>query len=370
MAQVDAVVIGAGVIGLAIARALALRGLEVVILEAEHKFGQGTSARNSEVIHAGLYYSPGSRKAHACVNGRRRLYAYAQRCGIAHRKSGKLVVATGPDEEAKLAALLERGRANGVEGLQLLSAAQARALEPELQCSAALLCAESGLIDTHAFMLQLLGDAEANGAAIAYLSPFAAAAPAAHGWILRTGGAEPFELSARWLVNAAGLQAQQVASAMEAYPAARIPPQHWAKGNYFKLQGRSPFSRLIYPLPVAGGLGVHLTLDLQGQAKFGPDVQWVDALDYRVDPTRAASFYGEVRRYWPGLPDNALVADYAGIRPKLSGPADTPRDFEIDGPGDHGLAGLVHLFGIESPGITASLALAEEVAALLHDSEA
>lgn len=369
MAQIDAVVVGAGVIGLAIARALAVRGVEVIILEAENKFGQGTSARNSEVIHAGLYYSQGSRKARACVEGRRLLYRYAEHHGIAHRKSGKLVVATSPNEEHALQSLLERGRTNGVEGLQLLTARQAKELEPDLQCTAALLSAESGLIDTHAYMLNLLGEAEAHGASIAYVSPLESAAPTADGWTLRTGGAEPFEITARWLINAGGLHAQQIAAATEGYPASRIPPQHWAKGNYFKLQGRTPFSRLIYPVPVQGGLGVHLTLDLQGQAKFGPDVEWVDTLDYRVDQTRADSFYSEVRRYWPGLPDHALVADYAGIRPKLYGPGDAARDFEIDGPGDHGLAGLVHLFGIESPGITASLAIAEEVASLLHDSE-
>jgi L-2-hydroxyglutarate oxidase LhgO len=369
MPQVDAVVVGAGVIGLAIARELALGGAEVVILETENKFGQGTSARNSEVIHAGLYYAPGSRKAHACVEGRRKLYAYADRAGIAHRKSGKLIVATGADEEAALQTLQKRGQDNGVEGLQLLSARQAKLLEPDLQCTAALLSAESGLIDTHGYMLSLLGDAEAHGASIAYLSPLERAVPIADGWSVQTGGPEPFELTTRWLVNAAGLHAQQIAAATEGYPASRIPPKHWAKGNYFKLQGRTPFTRLIYPIPVQGGLGVHLTLDLQGQAKFGPDVEWVDTLDYRVDQSRAQSFYSEVRRYWPGLPDNALVADYAGIRPKLSGPHDAARDFEIDGPAGHGLAGLVHLFGIESPGITSSLALAEEVASLLHQDD-
>ena len=272
------------------------------------------------------------------------------------------MVANGANEDAQLAGLLVRAQANGVEGLQMLSAAQALAMEPDLRCTSALYSPESGVIDTHGLMLGLLGDAEANGAAIAYRSPFESAEPLADGWRVRTGGDEPFELHTQWLVNAAALQAQAVAARVAGYPSARIPPRHWAKGNYFKLQGRAPFTRLIYPVPVQGGLGVHLTLDLQGQAKFGPDVEWVDTLDYRVDPRRADAFYAAVRRYWPGLPTDALVPDYAGIRPKIYGPGEPARDFEIDTPADHGLPGLVQLFGIESPGITASLALADEVA--------
>ena len=365
MDHVGCVVVGAGVIGLAMARAFARRGLETIILEAESAFGQGVSARNSEVIHAGLYGAPSWRKTFACVHGRRQLYAYAAQRGIAHRKVGKLVVANGSAEEAQLDRLMLTAQANGVEGLQRLSAAQARAMEPELRCSSALFSAESGVIDTHGLMLSLLGDAEALGAVVAYRSRFESAEPVAGGWRVRTGGDEPAQLHARWLVNAAGLQAQAVAACVAGYSLSRIPRSHWAKGNYFKLRGRAPFTHLIYPVPVPGGLGVHLTLDLQGQAKFGPDVEWVNALDYCVDPRRGDAFCDAVRRYWPGLPSHALGPDYAGIRPKLSGPGEPARDFEIDTPAEHGLPGLVQLFGIESPGLTASLALAGEVASLV-----
>lgn len=365
MDRVGCVVVGAGVIGLAVARAMALRGLETVVLESESAFGQGVSSRNSEVIHAGLHGGAGWRKAAACIAGRRLLYAYAAQHGVAHRKLGKLLVANGGDEDALLHGLLLKAQAHGVEGLQTLSAAQAAALEPGLRCTSALLSPESGVIDVHGLMLSLLGDAEAHGAAVVYRSPFEGAEPVVEGWQLRIGGSEPFALQTRWLVNSAGLQAQAVAARVAAYPVSRIPQHHWAKGNYFKLQGRAPFGRLVYPVPVQGGLGVHLTLDLQGQAKFGPDVEWVDTLDYRVDRHRAEAFYAEVRRYWPGLPEHALVPDYAGIRPKISGPQDAARDFLIDAPPDHGLPGLVQLFGIESPGVTASLALADELGALV-----
>jgi L-2-hydroxyglutarate oxidase LhgO len=370
MEQTDCIVIGAGVIGLAIARAMAAKGLDTVILESESAFGQGVSSRNSEVIHAGLHGAAGWRKAAACIAGRRLLYAYAAERDIAHRKLGKLLVANGNTEDALLHALLLKAQAHGVEGLQPLSAAQAQALEPALRCTSALLSTESGVIDVHGLMLSLLGDAEAQGAAVVYRSPFEGAEPVAHGWQVRVGGSEPFELQTRWLVNAAGLQAQAAAACIAGYPAARIPRHHRAKGNYFKLQGRAPFRHLIYPVPVQGGLGVHLTLDLQGQARFGPDVEWVETLDYRVDPRRGEAFYAEVRRYWPGLPDATLGPDYCGIRPKIYGPGDAARDFAIDTPAEHGLAGLVQLFGIESPGITASLALAEEVAACVGDDRA
>ncbi len=368
MENTGCVVVGAGVVGLAIARAVAQQGIETIVLEAEAHFGQGVSSRNSEVVHAGLYYPAHWRKTTACLRGRRLLYDYAEQHGVSFRKCGKLVVAQDEGEEAQLAALMERASGRGVEGLQWLGAEQARALEPHLRCSAALLSAESGLIDTHGLMLALLGDAESHGAALACRSPFAGAAPCAGGWRVRTGGHEPFALQTRWLVNAAGLQAQAVASAIEGVPADRIPAPHWAKGNYFKLQGRSPFARLVYPVPVPGGLGVHLTLDLQGQARFGPDVEWVDRTDdYRVDPGRGAAFHAQIRRYWPGLPADGLAPDYAGIRPKLHGPGEPARDFEIDAPARHGLPGLVQLFGIESPGLTASLALADEVVGLLSD---
>ena len=362
MDRVGCVVVGAGVVGLALARAIAMRGLETLVLESEPAFGQGVSARNSEVIHAGLHGAAGWRKASACITGRRLLYDYAAQRGIPHRKLGKLLVAHGDAEDALLHTLLGKAQALGVEGLQPLSAVQARALEPALRCTSALLSSESGVIDVHGLMLSLLGDAEAHGATVVCRSPFESAEPVADGWQLRVGGSEPFELRTQWLVNSAGLQAQAVAARIAGYPAARIPRAHWAKGNYFKLQGRAPFGRLIYPVPVQGGLGVHLTLDLQGQAKFGPDVEWLDSLDYRVDAQRGDAFYAEVRRYWPGLPDGALVPDYAGIRPKLYGPGEAARDFMLDGPAEHGLPGLVQLFGIESPGITSSLALADEVA--------
>ncbi len=374
MDQVGCVVVGAGVVGLAVARAMAMRGLETVVLECEAAFGQGVSSRNSEVIHAGLHGAPGWRKAAACIKGRRLLYDYAAQRGLPHRKLGKLLVANGAEEDALLLGLQRKAQALGVEGLQVLSAAQAVAREPALRCTSALLSPESGVIDVHSLMLSLLGDAEAHGATLVCRSPFEAAEPAHGGWMVKVGGtgggSDPFELHTRWLVNAAGLQAQAVAARMAGYPVARIPKSHWAKGNYFKLQGRAPFTHLVYPVPVQGGLGVHLTLDLQGQAKFGPDVEWLDgqdvkALDYRVDPRRGDAFYAEVRRYWPALPDGALVPDYAGIRPKLYGPGEPARDFEIDGPAEHGLPGLVQMFGIESPGITSSLALADEVAALV-----
>lgn len=378
MDQVDVLVVGAGVVGLAVARALALAGRELVVAEAEAHYGSGVSARNSEVVHAGLYYPPGSLKARLCVRGRELLYAYCAARGVAHARCGKLIVATRPEDEAKLVAIHERARACGAdvpEALMPLSAAEARALEPELQCSAALLSPRSGLVDSHGLMTALLGDAEGAGALYARASRIERATRQGSGWRI-AGQAEgtPFELHARWIVNAAGLDAQAVACAIEGFPAAAIPPRHLAKGHYFALAGRAPFTRLIYPTPVDGGLGVHLTLDLAGQARFGPDVQWLPAsdaagaaLDYAVDPARAEAFYAEVRRYWPRLPDGALQPAYSGIRPKISGPGEPAADFRIDGPATHGVAGVVQLFGIESPGLTASLAIAEQVAALVDD---
>ena len=378
MDQVDVLVIGAGVVGLAVARALALAGREVLVAEAEPHYGSGVSARNSEVVHAGLYYPPGSLKARLCVRGRELLYAYCAARGVAHARCGKLIVATRPEDEAKLVAIHERARACGAdvpEPLQPLSAAQARSLEPELQCSAALLSPRSGLVDSHGLMTALLGDAEGAGALYARASRIERATRQGSGWQV-AGQAEgaPFELQARWIVNAAGLDAQAVARAIEGFPPAATPPRHLAKGHYFALAGRAPFTRLIYPTPVDGGLGVHLTLDLAGQARFGPDVQWLPpsdaagaALDYAVDPARADAFYAEVRRYWPRLPDGALQPAYSGIRPKISGPGEPAADFRIDGPATHGVAGVVQLFGIESPGLTASLAIAEQVAALVDD---
>ena len=367
MDQVDCIVIGAGVVGLACARELALAGHEVLVVEREGAIGTGVSSRNSEVVHGGMYYDAGSLKAQLCVRGRQLLHAYLDERGLPHRRCGKLIVATSPAELPKLQAILARGQANGVHDLALIDAAQAREMEPLLACAGALHSPSTGIVDSHALMTALLGDAENAGALLALRSPFAGARRVGEQWIVRTGGDEPFEMAARWLINCSGIGAQAVARATEGLPAAAIPRQRLAKGHYFSLAAKSPFSRLIYPTPVDGGLGVHLTLDMGGQAKFGPDVEWLppDAteatLDYAVDPARQAGFEADIRRYWPGLPDGALVPAYSGVRPKISGPGEPAADFVIAGPSDHGGAGTVQLFGIESPGLTASMAIAERV---------
>jgi L-2-hydroxyglutarate oxidase LhgO len=366
MDKVDAVVVGAGVVGLAVARALALAGLEVLILEAEAAIGTGVSSRNSEVIHAGLYYPPGSLKAQRCVEGRQRLYAYCAERGVSHRRCGKLIVATTRDECPKLDIIAARAAACGVPDLQRLSAAAACALEPALACAGALLSPSTGIVDSHGLMTALLGDAENAGALLALRTPFRGAEREGSGWIVSTGGDEPFELAARWIVNCAGLGAQRVARAIAGFPAGAVPRQFLAKGHYFALGGRSPFTHLIYPTPVDGGLGVHLTLDLGGQARFGPDVEWLDAdapIDYAVDPARQPAFEADIRRYWPALPAASLQPAYSGVRPKLSGPGAPAADFVVAGPAVHGAAGVVQLFGIESPGLTSSLALADDVLA-------
>ncbi len=369
---VDAVVVGAGVVGLAVGRQLARAGLSTVIVESHNTYGQGTSSRNSEVIHAGLYYAPGSLKARLCVRGRALLYAYAAAHGVAHRRCGKLIVATSPAEEAALDRIRAHAAACDVTDLQPLTGAQARALEPELNAVAALQSPSTGIVDSHGLMTALLGDAQDAGALFAVASPFSSARRETGHWLVRTGGDEAFALCTRWLVNAAGLQAHDVALGIEGVTAASLPPRHRAKGHYFSLARRSPFSHLIYPTPVDGGLGVHLTLDLAGQARFGPDVQWLadgEPLDYAVPPGRAAAFEAAIRRYWPGLPADALQPAYSGIRPKLSGPGEPAADFHIAGPTGHGLPGLVQLLGIESPGLTACLAIAEEVAALVNAAD-
>jgi len=363
--DVDCVVVGAGVVGLAVARALGLAGREVLVLEAAEGIGTGTSSRNSEVIHAGIYYRPGSLMAASCVAGRRLLYDYARARGVPHNRCGKLIVATDTAETAKLAEIRARAEANGVEGLRLLSAAEAVALEPELRCTAALFSPVTGVVDSHAYMLALQGDAEHAGATFAFRSPVRSGWAEAGGVVLEVGGTEPMRLSCRLLVNSAGLHAPALARAIDGMPAALVPPTYLAKGNYFTLTGRSPFSRLIYPVPVPGGLGVHITIDLGGQARFGPDVEWIETIDYTVDPRRADGFYAAVRRYWPGLKDGQIQPGYAGIRPKIVPPGAPPQDFVIQGPAEHGVPSLVNLFGIESPGLTASLALAERVAALV-----
>jgi L-2-hydroxyglutarate oxidase LhgO len=363
MADCDVVVVGAGVVGLAVARELALAGRSVIVIESADGIGTETSSRNSEVIHAGLYYPPGSLKARLCVEGRGRLYAYCAERGIPHRRCGKLVVATDAAELEAIAAIGERGRTNGCTDLRMLGGPEARAMEPALTAdlAGALWSPSTGIVDSHAYMLALQGEAEAAGALVALHTPFVAAEAEPGGFTIRTGGADPGELRCAMLVNAAGLWASRVAGSVVGLDPAHVPETRFAKGNYALLQGRAPFSRLIYPAPQAHGLGVHLTLDLAGQARFGPDVEWVDAIDYAVDASRLAAFDEAIRRYWPGLPRGALVPGYAGIRPKLGGPQDAAADFRIDGPERHGVAGLVNLFGIESPGLTASLAIAREV---------
>ena len=361
MSDIDAIVVGAGVIGLAVARALALSGRSVIVLEGAEGIGTETSSRNSEVIHAGLYYPTGSLKAKLCVEGRHKLYAYCDSHGVPYRRSGKLVVATDEAELAAVEAVDGGGEANGVDDLAMISGAEAMALEPALFCVGALLSPSTGILDSHAYMLALQGDAEANGAAFAFHTPFLRADATGDSIVVETGGAEPMRLTTALLVNCGGLHASRVAWAIDGLPREAVPETRYAKGNYFVMAGRAPFTRLIYPAPHAHGLGVHLTLDLAGQARFGPDVEWVDEISYPVDPARGAGFDAEIRKYWPGLPANALSAGYAGIRPKISGPHDPAPDFRIDGPRQHGVPGVVNLLGIESPGLTSSLAIADAV---------
>lgn len=365
----DAVVIGAGAVGLACAATLARRGLYVLVLEAAGVIGSGTSSRNSEVVHAGIYYPTGSLKHRMCVAGRRLLYPYMAARGVRHWKAEKLIVATNDRETAKMAALLDVAKANDVEDVWLMDGADAEKLEPNLTCTAALMSAQTGVLDSHGLMLAYQGELEDHGGAVVFETPVERAEVlAGGGFRLWTGGAEPTQITTRSLINSAGLHAQAIAARLDGYDPALIPPQTLAKGSYFGCAGRPAFQRLIYPTPVDGGLGVHLTLDLAGRMRFGPDVEWLtetdpDRVDYTVDIRRADSFYAAIRTYWPGLPDGALTPDYSGLRPKLSGPGQPAADFRIDGPEAHGHAGLVHLFGIESPGLTSSLAIAAETAA-------
>jgi L-2-hydroxyglutarate oxidase LhgO len=363
-AQADAVVVGAGVVGLAVARALALAGREVLILEKEDAIGTGISSRNSEVIHAGIYYPKDSLMARFCVAGRRALYAYCDSHGVPYRRCGKLIVAADDAERERLTGIAQRALANGVEDMRVLSAAEAMALEANLSATGALLSPSTGIIDSHALMLSYLGEAEDMGAMLALNAPVEHVERSSQSLSVMVGGATPMQIDCRLLINAAGLYATEIAKRIDAMPANRIPTTYYAKGNYYSLIGRSPFSRLIYPVPVPGGLGVHITLDLAGQARFGPDVEWIDSIDYSVDPKRADSFYAAVRRYWPGLKDGALVPAYAGIRPKIVPQGAPGQDFVIQMPAEHGVPGLINLFGIESPGLTSSLAIAEHVAAV------
>lgn len=358
MSDLDALIVGAGVVGLAASYALARRGLSVVVIEKENRIGAGVSSRNSEVVHAGLHYATGSLRARLCVEGRRTLYAFLDAHAVAYDRCGKLIVAAEESEIAALEHLAAQAEINGVEGVRWLTGAEARALEPALNAVAALESAESGVMDAHGYMLALEGEIEAHGGAIALNAPFLGATPSAEGYDVRVGGEAPMTLSARMLVIAAGLGAQACARAVDDFPNERIPELHFGKGNYFTLQGaKAPFKRLIYPPPIPGALGTHYRRDLGGVARFGPDLEWVDAEDYRVDPARVAAFYETVRRFWPALPDGALVPDYAGIRPKLHGPGEPQGDFVIDA----STPNLVCLFGIESPGLTSSLAIGEEV---------
>jgi len=365
----DACVVGAGAVGLACAFAMAKRDLSVVVLESQMGIGQGVSSRNSEVIHAGLYYPTGSLKARACVEGRRALYAFLASHKIDFRKCGKLVVATDESEVARLEVIERQARINGVEGLAALSGKTATALEPGLKAHAALLSPESGVFDSHGYMLALQGEIEDRGGAVALGAPFERASPReGGGFAIAFGGEAASSLTARLLVTAPGLSAQAVAARIEGFPIGLIPPRHLGKGVYFRLTGRAPFEHLIYPPPIHGALGTHYRKDLGGQAVFGPDLAYVETEGYSVDPRRAEGFYAYVRRFWPDLPDGALSPDYAGIRPKIHGPDEPQPDFRLDGQAAHGIDGLVALFGIESPGLTCSLAIGEAIAALLGEA--
>lgn len=364
MEAVDCVVIGAGVVGLACARALAMAGREVVIVERENAIGQHTSSRNSEVIHAGIYYPPGSLKAQLCVAGKSMLYRYCEQRGVALQRIGKLLVAVDAADSVRLAALQRQAAANGVADLQWLDTAALQQHEPALQAHSALLSPSTGIIDSHALLQALLADACQAGAQLALASPIHAGVVDGNGIVLQL--ADNYRVHARLVINAAGLWAPQLAAAIHGVPRETIPQAYYARGVYFALQGRNPFSRLIYPLPEAGGLGTHLTLDLAGQARFGPDVEWIAEVDYQLNPQRAEQFYRSIRRWWPQLPDDSLAAAYCGVRPKIAGPGMADADFLIQGADQHGVPGLINLYGIESPGLTASLAIAEYVREQLY----
>lgn len=366
-ADVECVVLGAGVVGLAIARELAMAGCDVLVAEQADGIGTGTSSRNSEVIHAGLYYPPGSLKAQSCVQGKALLYAYCDERGVAYKKTGKLIVAHDESELAQLDVIQQRALDSGVTDLYRISAAEAAALEPELRCHSALVSPSTGIIDSHGLMLALQGDAENHGAQCVFHTPFQQGRHLQDGGFeLEFGGDAPVRLTTDIVINATGLYAPVVARQIRDTPHDRIPTPRYCKGSYFTLMGRSPFRHLVYPVPNEAGLGVHLTLDMGGQTKFGPDTEWINEIDYRLDENRAQGFYNTIRRYWPALPDDALVPGYTGIRPKIAARGEPAADFMVLGPAQHGVAGLVHLLGIESPGLTACLALAQHVGAMLR----
>jgi L-2-hydroxyglutarate oxidase LhgO len=358
-------VVGAGVVGLACARAAALAGHEVIVAEATNAIGTGTSSRNSEVIHAGLYYPTGSKRAQHCPRSRRMLYAFCASHGVPHRKCGKIVVATSDPEVARIQDIFKQAQINGCEGIELIDASAAKRLEPEVSCVAAMLSPETGIVDSHSLMRALQGDLEDRGGVVAFNTSIERLVQTAHGWRVYFDGADPQSITVDAVVNSAGLGAQVLARATEGYPQERVPRLVLAKGNYFAYAGKPVFSRLVYPVPIHGGLGVHVVLDLAGRMRFGPDVEWIETEAYEVDPKRGDAFYASIRTYWPGLPDHSLMPDYAGIRPKLTGKGEAAVDFMIDAPKDHGACGLVQLFGIESPGLTAALSLGEEVTGYL-----
>jgi L-2-hydroxyglutarate oxidase LhgO len=364
--EIDCVVAGAGVIGLAIARELARAGREVLVLEAGEAYGRGVSSRSSEVVHAGLYYEPGSLRARLCVEGKWLLYDFMKKHNVAHNTCGKLIVASSQDELPGLEKIMQTGAMNGVDDLELLDARQASALEPQLVASGAILSPSTGMMDSAGVMLALLGEAENAGASLAVRAPVTGGRVGGSMLEIDTGGEEPMTIGCNLFVNSTSLNAPAVASSLEGLDKAHVPTAYYGKGSYFSMTGKVPFGRLIYPCPTVGGLGVHLTIDVGGQARFGPDVEWVDEPDYEVDPRRADDFYALVRRYWPGLPDGALQPAYAGIRPKIVPPGSHTQDFRIDGPEQHGVPGLINLFGIESPGLTSSLAIGRHVMGMVR----
>jgi L-2-hydroxyglutarate oxidase LhgO len=355
--KIDCAVIGGGVVGLAVARKLAMSGHEVVVLEAEEHFGTHTSSRNSEVMHAGIYYPTGSLKARLCYAGRNALYRYCEEHAVNHRRIGKVIVACDESEVPGLGKYRQQAEVNGCDDLRMLSAAELAEMEPEVRGVAGFLSPSTGIIDAHGLMLAYLGDLEAHGGALALASPVRSGEVTNDGILLEVGGAEPMSLSCRTVVNSAGFHAQAVARSISGVPAAGIPPTYYAIGHYYTLSGKTPFNRLIYPVARQDWLGVHVTIDLGGRCKFGPDFGWIDKLDYRFDESREARFYEAIRRYYPGLKDGALQPGYTGIRPKIHGPNEPMPDFVIHGPKDHGVGGLVNLYGIESPGLTSSLAI-------------